>query len=362
MNSPLAAHGNYFESRSFPEESHALRSEFQRDRDRVVHSKYFRRLEYKTQVFVNHLGDNFRTRLTHSIEVAQIARTVARALGLSEDLTETVALAHDLGHPPFGHAGERALHEKMRTHGGFDHNDQTLRIVTVLEERYPNFVGLNLTQGTLTSLQKHSALVNGQGHAMEALIVDICDEIAYNNHDIDDGLESGHLQLAALDEVDLWRQNFSLIRNRYPAVKEKILIRATIRELINQMVSDLIDYSGAQIRNSGIKSFEEVLRYNADDQRPPLIAFSPAMDERVKELKKFLFRNLYRHADVIRMNERAHLIITRIFDFVHADPKMLPPDYYSRISEIGAPRVIADFIAGMTDRYALQWNSEILGH
>jgi dGTPase len=362
MNSPLAAQGEYFESRNFREEPHALRSEFQRDRDRVVHSKYFRRLEYKTQVFVNHLGDNFRTRLTHSIEVAQIARTVARALGLNEDLTETVALAHDMGHPPFGHAGERALHEKMRNHGGFDHNDQTLRIVTMLEERYPNFVGLNLTQGTQTSLQKHSSLVNGQGHAMEALIVDICDEIAYNNHDIDDGLESGHLQLRMLDEVDIWRENFALIRGKYPDIKEKILIRATIRELINQMVSDLIEYSGSQIKASGVKTFEEVLRYNSDDKRPPLVAFSPSMDERVKELKKFLFRNLYRHADVIRMNERAHLIFTRIFDFVQADPKMLPPDFLPRIDDMGAERVIADFIAGMTDRYALQWNSEILGY
>lgn len=361
MISPLAAQGDYFVSRRFPEEPHALRSEFQRDRDRVVHSKYFRRLEYKTQVFVNHLGDNFRTRLTHSIEVAQIARTVARTLGLSEDLTETVALAHDLGHPPFGHAGERALHEKMRHHGGFDHNDQTLRIVTVLEERYPNFVGLNLTQGTLTSLQKHSSLVNGQGHSMEALIVDICDEIAYNNHDIDDGLESGHLQLRNLDEVAIWRENFALIRSKYPEIKEKIAIRATIRELINQMVSDLIEYSGLQIRASGVKNFDEVLRYNSGGNTAPLIAFSPPMDERVKELKKFLFRNLYRHADVIRMNERAHLIITRIFDFVQADPKMLPPDFLPRIDDMGAERVIADFIAGMTDRYALQWNSDILG-
>ncbi|MBX3724118.1 MAG: deoxyguanosinetriphosphate triphosphohydrolase [Turneriella sp.] len=389
MPSTLAAQGQYFESRVFPEESHALRNEFQRDRDRVVHSKYFRRLEYKTQVFVNHLGDNFRTRLTHSIEVAQIARTVARVLGLNEDLTETVALAHDMGHPPFGHAGERALHERMKAHGGFDHNEQTLRIVTVLEERYPAFAGLNLTQGTIASLQKHASLPQGlatgdkaptgqpaappdvaaagrahsvpRGHAFEALIVDICDEIAYNNHDIDDGLESGFLRLEQLDETDIWRENFAMIQKKYPDTKEKIQIRATIRELINGMVGDLIQTSKKNLADSGLKSFGEVLAYNGDPQKPPLIAFSPTMDERVKQLKKFLFHNLYRHAEVVRMNERAAHIIHRIFDFITADPKMLPADFYERIATAGLERVIADFVAGMTDRYALQWNSDILG-
>lgn len=361
MLSPLAAQGTYFESRLFGEESHPLRNEFQRDRDRVVHSKYFRRLEYKTQVFVNHLGDNFRTRLTHSIEVAQIARTVARVLGLSEDLTETVALAHDMGHPPFGHAGERALHERMKGHGGFDHNEQTLRIVTVLEERYPAFAGLNLTQGTIASLQKHSSLPAGRGHAFEALIVDICDEIAYNNHDIDDGLESGFLTLAQLDAADIWRENFSIIRKKYPNTKEKIQIRATIRELINGMVGNLIQTSKKNLVDSGLKSFDEVLAYNGDLQNPPLITFSPTMDERVKQLKKFLFHNLYRHAEVVRMNERAAHIIHRIFDFILADPKMLPADFHERIETTGLERVIADFVAGMTDRYALQWNSDILG-
>lgn len=386
MTSPLAAQGQYFESRIFAEESHALRNEFQRDRDRVVHSKYFRRLEYKTQVFVNHLGDNFRTRLTHSIEVAQIARTVARVLGLNEDLTETVALAHDMGHPPFGHAGERALHERMKGHGGFDHNEQTLRIVTVLEERYPAFAGLNLTQGTIASLQKHSSLPAGppdaspsrrpddsqaaasgrahpvpRGHAFEALIVDICDEIAYNNHDIDDGLESGFLRLEQLDEADIWRENFAMIRKKHPDTKEKIQIRATIRELINSMVGDLIATSKRNLADSGLKSFNEVLAYNGDQQKPPLIAFSPVMEGRVKQLKKFLFHNLYRHAEVVRMNERAAHIIHRIFDFILSDPKMLPADFHERIGTTGLERVIADFIAGMTDRYALQWNSDILG-
>lgn len=367
MISPLAAQGEYFESRQFAEESHPLRNEFQRDRDRVVHSKYFRRLEYKTQVFVNHLGDNFRTRLTHSIEVAQIARTVARVLGLNEDLTETVALAHDLGHPPFGHAGERALHEKMRERGGFDHNEQTLRIVTTLEERYPNFAGLNLTRGTIASLQKHSSLPTdaagkvSHGHCLEALIVDICDEIAYNNHDIDDGLESGHLSLLQLAEVHLWKENFRLVGERHAGIKTKVQIRATIREIINQMVSNLIETSRQNIVEAGLETFEDILQYNADANAKPLIAFSFTMDEHVKELKKFLFRNLYRHADVVRMNERANHIISRIYDFVIRDPKMLPTDYHERIETMGVERVVADFIAGMTDRYALHWNTEILG-
>ncbi|AFM12202.1 deoxyguanosinetriphosphate triphosphohydrolase [Turneriella parva] len=367
MTSPLAAQGEYFESRQFAEESHPLRNEFQRDRDRVVHSKYFRRLEYKTQVFVNHLGDNFRTRLTHSIEVSQIARTVARVLGLNEDLTETVALAHDLGHPPFGHAGERALHEKMRELGGFDHNEQTLRIVTTLEERYPNFTGLNLTRGTLASLQKHSSLPKdaagkvSHGHCLEAIIVDMCDEIAYNNHDIDDGLESGHLTLQQLSEVKLWHENYKIVGERYPGIKPKIQIRATIREIINGMVSNLIEASRQNIAAANLDTFEDVLRYNADERAKPLIAFSDKMDAQVKDLKKFLFRNLYRHADVVRMNERANHIISRIFDFVIRDPKMLPADYHERIETMGVERVVADFIAGMTDRYALHWNTEILG-
>jgi dGTPase len=369
MPSPLAAQGEFLESRVYPEEPHALRHPFQRDRDRVVHSKYFRRLEYKTQVFVNHLGDNYRTRLTHTIEVAQIARTVARSLNLNEDLTETVALAHDMGHPPFGHAGERALNEKMKQFGGFDHNEQTLRIVTLLEERYPEFPGLNLTRATLRSLQKHSSIPQDEtasgerhGHCLEALIVDICDEIAYNNHDIDDGLESGHLTLQMLEGVELWRRHFAAVRQKYPALREKIAIRATIRDMINSMVSDLITQSAENIRRAKVTNLAELLRYTANAQNASLIAFSDSMAEQVTQLKKFLFRNLYRHADVVRMNERAHDIISRIFDFVVREPRMLPADFYERTESMGTERVVADFIAGMTDRYALQWNNDILGN
>lgn len=364
---PLAAQGELFESRAYPEERHVLRNPFQRDRDRVVHSQYFRRLEYKTQVFVNHLGDNYRTRLTHTIEVAQIARTVARSLGLNEDLTETVALAHDMGHPPFGHAGERALHEKMRPFGGFDHNEQTLRIVTLLEERYPEFPGLNLTHGALRSLQKHRSnpVIAGQkiegGHCLEAFIVDICDEIAYNNHDIDDGLESGHLTLSMLDSVALWRRHFSAIKRQYTGLREKIIIRATVRNMINAMVSDLIEQSARNIKESQITTLQELLHYTGNPHNKALISFSPEMQEQVLELKKFLFRNLYRHAEVVRMNERANDVLWRIFDFVVREPRMLPVDFYERIDSMGVERVVSDFIAGMTDRYALQWNSDILG-
>ena len=358
MLSVLAMQGESAEKRQYPENVHAQRNEFQRDRDRVVHSKYFRRLEYKTQVFVNHLGDNFRTRLTHSIEVAQIARTVARALQLNEDLTETIALAHDLGHPPFGHAGERALHEKMKNFGGFDHNDQTLRIVTRLEERYPNYLGLNLTHATVTGLQKHSSHI---AHSLEAKIVDYCDEIAYNNHDIDDGLESGLLDLAALREISLWADIFDRTQKNFPSIKNKILVKTTIRELINYMVTDLISSTQSRIQESGLKSLSALAVYSTQMGNPPLVAFSDAVDAEVKQLKKFLFRKLYRHAEVVKMNERARSMIHRIFDFVQFDPKMLPEDYYERIETDGTERVIADFVAGMTDRYAIKWNNDILG-
>ena len=359
----LAAQGIEFEKRAFAEAPPLSRTEFQRDRDRVVHSKYFRRLEYKTQVFVNHLGDNFRTRLTHSIEVAQIARTVARALKLNEDLTETVALAHDLGHPPFGHAGERALHEKMKQYGGFDHNEQTLRIVTELEERYPDFNGLNLTHGTLMSLPKHKTQPLGigennnarQGHCLEALIVDICDEIAYNNHDIDDGLESEHLSLAMLDSVEIWRTHFAAAQKKDPQTQEKILVRTTIRRMINAMVEDLIYTTEKNLERAGIKNFATLLVYTGDKKNPPLVCFSNVLDAQVKALKQFLFRYLYRHADVVQMNERAVITLSHIFDVIMDNPRLLPPDFYERTKDVDTPRVIADFIAGMTDRYALEW-------
>lgn len=367
----LASNGAWAEERVYKEEAHEARTAFQRDRDRVIHSKAFRRLEYKTQVFVNHWGDNFRTRLTHSIEVAQVARTVARALQINEDLTETVALAHDLGHPPFGHAGERALHDKMKQYGGFDHNEQTIRVVTLIEEHYPQFNGLNLTRATLRSLQKHASQPVGfpdetrtepkQGHFLEALLVDICDEIAYNSHDIDDGIESGYLSLSQLEKNDLWKEYFQKTEKQHPNSSQKILVRSTIRALINGMVSDLIEHSRGNLENAGLKSLPELLEHTGNLDKPPLINYSSGMEERVKELKVFLFHNLYRHAEVVKMNERAAHIVSRIFDFVSQEPRMLPEEYFARIESYGKERVVADFIAGMTDRYAMRWNNEILG-
>ncbi|MCS6972423.1 MAG: deoxyguanosinetriphosphate triphosphohydrolase [Leptospiraceae bacterium] len=358
----LAAQGEFFTARRYAEPEHPLRNPFQRDRDRVVHSRAFRRLEYKTQVFVNHLGDNYRTRLTHSIEVAQLARTVARALGLNEDLTETVALAHDLGHPPFGHAGEKALHEKMRSFGGFDHNLQTLRVVTLLEERYPDFPGLNLTRGTLACLEKHTQVPNifleenrRYGHCLEARIVDLADEIAYNNHDIDDGLESGYLSLSELANVPIWQKHYTAICDKYPTAREKLRVRFTIRSLIDSMVTDLIHQTEKNLQASGIKTFDELLQYTATAGKRELVSFSAEMSSAMAPLKKFLQQHLYQHPEIAAMNKKAKEVIGAIFDCLMAQPALLPPDYAERTAESGKERVIADFIAGMTDRYALSW-------
>jgi len=343
--------------RKYPVAGHPYRGEFQRDRDRIVHSKAFRRLEYKTQVFVNHLGDNYRTRLTHSIEVSQIARTVARSLGLNEDLTETLALAHDLGHPPFGHAGEKALHQLMKTEGGFDHNDQTLRVVTLLEERYPSHPGLNLTRATLMGLQKHSQKVDGLSHTLESQVVDVCDEIAYNNHDLDDGLQSALLNFDELMSLDLWHRAWKIAEAGTKAYSRKIQITSTIRELINIMVTDLIENSTQKIVDSGVQSISDVLKY---PER--IVRFSSDMGKEVSVLKKYLFKNLYRHPDVQIMNVRAEKVIDRIFHFFCESYTALPEEYLVKIDKEGnLYRHVSDFISGMTDRYALFWNKKILG-
>jgi len=347
-----------FSKRKYQEESHPYRSDFQRDRDRIVHSKAFRRLEYKTQVFVNHLGDNFRTRLTHSIEVSQLARTVARSLKLNEDLTETIALAHDLGHPPFGHAGERSLHRLMKPHGGFDHNEQTLRVVEVLEKRYPDFDGLNLTEATLMGLQKHKR-IKGLNHTLEASIVDICDEIAYNNHDLDDGIESGILNLSKLNEIEIWNDVWAEAKKSHINAGEKSLIRQTIRMLINKMVTDLIENMLDNIQKYKIKKLEDVLNFKSDTEK--LCSFTYDTSIKISRLKKHLHKNLYRHPEVEKMNSRAEEVIQRIFNFLVKSPHAMPGEYQERLDSDGLYRVVADFIAGMTDRYALHWNKQILG-
>lgn len=335
------------------------RSEFQRDRDRIVHSAAFRRLEYKTQVFVNHEGDLFRTRLTHSIEVAQIGRSVARRLALNEDLVEAISLAHDLGHTPFGHAGQDALNECMSDFGGFEHNLQSLRVVDVLEERYAAFDGLNLCFETREGILKHCSADNavqlgtvgerflkGLRPSLEAQIANLADEIAYNNHDVDDGLRSGLLTLDQLASVRLFAKHLEEVRTIYPELAERRVVHETVRRMINALVSDLIQQTEQNIRKAKPQNVDEVR--NAQS----LAAFSPKMQELNSELKKFLRANLYRHYRVMRMTGESKRIIQELFYAFLEDPRLLPPQF--RTSEDNQARGVADYIAGMTDRYAIR--------
>ena len=336
------------------------RSQFQRDRDRIIHSTAFRRLEYKTQVFVNHEGDLFRTRLTHSIEVAQIGRAIARALHLNDDLTEAVSLAHDLGHTPFGHAGQDALNECMQPYGGFEHNLQSLRTVDLLEERYGAFDGLNLMYETREGILKHCSaknarllgdlgerFLNNQRPSLEAQICNLADEIAYNNHDVDDGLRSGLITLEQLEEVSLFARHAALVRREYPEIAGRRLIHETIRRMIDTQVTDLLAQSSRAIADAGLQTIADVR--NA----PVLITFSPAMQEENRLLKGFLREALYRHYQVLRMTNKARRIIRDLFTAFLDDPRLLPPQYQVYASEDKA-RAVADYIAGMTDRYAMK--------
>lgn len=335
-----------------------MRSDFQRDRDRIIHSTAFRRLEYKTQVFVNHEGDLFRTRLTHSIEVAQIARGICRGLRLNEDLAEAVALAHDLGHTPFGHAGQDALHECMREHGGFEHNLQSLRIVDQLEERYAAFNGLNLTFETREGIVKHCSLenarqlgeigerfLNGGQPTLEAQVCNLADEIAYNNHDVDDGLRSGLITLDQLREVTLFSRHIALVEAEYPQLRDRRLVHETVRRMINTLVCDLVETTATNIRKYDPAGAQAVR------QCPQLAAFSPGIAEENRELKRFLRKNLYRHWQVLRMTNKARRIIGDLFGAFLSDPGLLPPQYQQRPDQA---RAVADYVAGMTDRYAMK--------
>jgi len=348
--------------RRFKEDAPEGRNEFQRDRDRIVHSTAFRRLEYKTQVFVNHEGDLYRTRLTHSIEVAQIGRSIARALGLDEDLTEAIALAHDLGHTPFGHAGQDALHACMRRYGGFEHNLQSLRVVDLLEIRYAAFDGLNLSFETREGILKHCSLTNArklgdvgvrflrrQQPSLEAQIANIADEVAYNNHDVDDGLRSGLLTLDQLKEVPAFARHLAAVHARYPGVVDRRLVHETVRRMINALITDLITTSQANIRQTRIRSSADVRAC-----RRPLICFSQAMAAEQQDLKQFLRRNLYQHFLVARMANKARRIVKDLFGAFQEDPKMLPPQYRAATDAQPLERAIADYIAGMTDRYAIR--------
>ncbi len=341
------------------------RSEFQRDRDRIIHSSAFRRLEYKTQVFVNHEGDLFRTRLTHSIEVAQIGRSIARRLGLNEDLVEAISLAHDLGHTPFGHAGQDELNACMAEYGGFEHNLQSLRVVDVLEERYAAFDGLNLCFETREGILKHCSREDAEklgnvgkrfllGHrpSLEAQVANLADEIAYNNHDVDDGLRSGLLTLDKMTEVDLFARHLEEVRLAWPQLAERRVVHETVRRMINTLVTDLIAQTLTNITECEPKSLEDVR------VAPALVAFSPQMRAWNSELKSFLRTELYRHYRVMRMSAKARRVIRELFQAFMEDPRLLPPQS-SNQQKADLPRTVADYIAGMTDRYAIREHRRI---
>ena len=336
------------------------RSEFQRDRDRIIHSTAFRRLEYKTQVFVNHEGDLFRTRLTHTLEVAQIGRSVARNLRLNEDLVEAIALAHDLGHTPFGHAGQDALNKCMKNYGGFEHNLQSLRVVDVLEERYGAFDGLNLCFETREGILKHCVKKNAkslgdvgerfltnQRPSLEAQLSNLADEIAYNNHDVDDGLRSGLITQEQLEEVSIFSRHQVMTKKQYPKILGRRLIQETVRRMINTLVADLIKQSMANIASAKLGSLRAVLA------APCLISFSEKIRHEQQELKKFLCYNLYQHHQVARMSNKAHHTVETLFNVFSGDTRLLPPKYQAK-SHQDKHQAIADYIAGMTDRYAIK--------
>ncbi len=346
--------------RQLAEPPPTARGEFQRDRDRIVHCTAFRRLEYKTQVFVNHEGDLFRTRLTHSIEVAQITRSIARALHLNEDLAEAVALSHDLGHTPFGHAGQEALNACMKDFGGFEHNLQSLRTVDLLEESYAEFNGLNLMHETREGILKHCSPKNaellgdvgrrfleGRQPSLEAQLANLADEIAYNNHDVDDGLRSGLISLEQLEAVPIFAHKRQLVEATYPGIGGRRLIHETIRRMVNMMAVDLIEQTCRNITAAGVVSLDDVRA------APRLVSYSPELLPDLRVLKTFLRENLYHHYQVLRMTDKARRIIQDLFGAFMNDPRLLPPQY-QLMARVDQPRAIADYIAGMTDRYAMR--------
>jgi len=354
-----AAFSEQSRGRAYEEPYKDERLAYERDRDRIIHCAAFRRLEYKTQVFVNHEGDYYRTRLTHSLEVAQIARGIARNLRLNEDLVEALALAHDLGHTPFGHTGEEVLNRLMKDHGGFEHNRQSLRIVETLEHRYPDFDGLNLSWETREGIVKHSSDYDCAGSAaivryapderptLEAQIIDLADEIAYNNHDIDDGLKAGFIKNKDLHEVRLWRNTWQRIGEQFPGLDERRQTLQTISYLISQLIHDLVKATQDRLSDLNIQSLEEIRR-----QPINIACFSPEMQEENRELKSFLFTKLYRHHKVERMRIKAERFLTLLFENYINTPTLLPEKYQNRFDDIGTERVVCDYIASMTDRYA----------
>jgi dGTPase len=369
-----AAQDAFSKGREYPEVRAEHRGEFQRDRERIIHSTAFRRLEYKTQVFVNHEGDLFRTRLTHSIEVAQIARAVARALNLNQDLCEAIALAHDLGHTPFGHAGQNALNICMREYGGFEHNLQSLRVVDKLELKYPQFPGLNLTFETREGILKHCShknaeklgllgqrfLLNSQP-SLEAQLTNIADEIAYNNHDIDDGLRAGLITVEQLCGTKSFCEHFTKTTREYPGISERRKVYETIRRIINDSVTDLINTSQAAIIQKQASTIDSIRV-----AEKPLIQFSEAMQVKNRELKSFLHKNLYQHYRVHRMSKKSKRILSDLYTAFFDDACLMPDEYHdlAKLSQqqkgdSGRARVVSDYIAGMTDRYAIAEHERI---
>jgi dGTPase len=379
---PYACHEEFSCGRLYDEAESATRRCFQRDRDRIIHCGAFRRLEYKTQVFVNHEGDNFRTRLTHTLEVSQIARSICRALSLNEDLGEALALAHDLGHPPFGHAGEDALKEVMRPFGGFDHNAQSLSVVVKLEERYANFNGLNLTWETLEGLVKHNGplltklddnlslpraiseyakiqdLKLDTYSSAEAQAAALADDIAYNNHDIDDGLRAELFTIKNLNDVPLVGRIFFQVRKDYPDIDQSRHIHEAVRRLIGEMTSDLLNESTRRIKDTGIKSVDDVRELDH-----PLICFSEKMSKQEAYVKAFLFENMYRHDKLNIMTDKARKVVRELFGFFIKNPELLPVKWrqkYESSDKKTSGQVVADYVAGMTDRFALNEHHRLI--
>ncbi len=360
---PYGVRSRNSKGRLFPEDEPDYRTVFQRDRDRILHTTAFRRLEYKTQVFINYEGDYYRTRLTHTLEVAQIGRSVARALGANEDLVETICLAHDLGHPPFGHSGERTLARMMMDHGGFNHNHHSFRIVTQLEKRYPDFDGLNLTWEVLEGIIKHETDYDVsdatefnpelRGH-LEAQIANVADELAYTAHDLDDGLRSGMITPAQLSGVSLWEVINESIGRRRSDTLDDLARHRLIRRLIGIEVNDLIQSIDRMIRRSGIRNVEELqqLPYN-------VVGFSEDMHRRNRELKDFLFKNLYNHYRVVRMAVKADRILENLFQAYIQEPNILPEQYQTAIEKSGLEETVCDYIAGMTDRFAIDEHQKL---
>jgi dGTPase len=353
---PYAMKGMHTRGRVHPEEEHPYRSVYQRDKDRIIHSTAFRRLEYKTQVFVNHEGDYYRTRLTHTIEVAQISRCISRVLNLNEDLAEAIAVAHDLGHTPFGHSGEDALRVLMKDHGGFEHNIQGLRVVDVLENRYSEFSGLNLSWEVRESIAKHKSLYDNPNTSqfemnkqplLEAQIVDIADSIAYDNHDIDDSLKAGLIMESDLEETELWRYAKDKVKEQYGNIGKDLKKTQAVKYLIDLEVTDLIEHTQSKLEKMKIKTTNDVQQC-----KERLVSFSPGLDKKKQELQEFLQNNVYNHYRVARMADKARRFVEDLFKVFIENPMQLPPEYQKWIEKEGLYQGVCDYIAGMTDRFA----------